>query len=37
MTVLLLKNEAYTGAGIIINSKFLNNLKVPDESIIKNN
>ena len=30
-----IKNEAYTGAGIIINSKFLNNLKVPDESIIK--
>ncbi len=27
--------EAYTGPGIIINSKFLNNLKVPDESIIK--
>ena len=31
----VIKNEAYTGAGIIINSKFLNNLKVPDESIIK--
>ena len=28
-------NEAYTGAGKIINSDFLNNLKVPDESIIK--
>ncbi len=26
---------AYTGAGIIINSSFLNNLKVPDQSIIK--
>ena len=31
----VIKSEAYTGAGIIINSKFLNNLKVPDESIIK--
>jgi len=30
-----IKNEAYTGPGIIINSNFLNNLKVPDESIIK--
>ncbi len=27
------ENEAYAGPGIIINSKFLNNLKVPDESI----
>ena len=27
--------EAYTGPGKIINSKFLNGLKVPDESIIK--
>ncbi len=27
--------EAYTGPGIIFNSKFLNDLKVPDESIIK--
>ena len=27
--------EAYTGPGIIFNSKFLNGLKVPDESIIK--
>ena len=26
-------NEAYSGAGVIINSKFLNNLNVPDESI----
>jgi len=25
--------EAYSGTGVIINSKFLNNLKVPDESI----
>ena len=31
----VIKDEAYTGAGIIFNSKFLNNLKVPDESIIK--
>ena len=28
-------NEAYTGEGIIINSKFLNGLKVPEESITK--
>ena len=27
------ENEAYAGPGVIINSKFLNNLKVPDESI----
>ena len=27
--------EAYTGKGTIINSKFLNNLKVPEESVIK--
>ncbi len=27
--------EAYTGTGLIINSEFLNNLKVPDESIIE--
>ncbi len=27
--------EAYSGSGIIINSKFLNGLKVPEESIIK--
>ena len=27
--------EAYTGSGIVINSNFLNGLKVPDESIIK--
>ena len=26
-------DEAYTGPGVIINSKFLNNLNVPDESI----
>ena len=29
------KNEAYTGPGILINSEFLNGLKAPDESIIK--
>jgi leucyl-tRNA synthetase len=28
-------NEAYTGGGIIFNSKFLNGLKVPDQSILK--
>ena len=28
-------DEAYTGPGIIINSEFLNNLKVPEESIIE--
>ena len=27
--------EAYTGPGVIINSNFLNGLKVPDESIVK--
>ena len=27
--------EAYTGSGSIINSKFLNNLQVPDESVIE--
>ncbi len=27
--------EAYTGPGLIINSKFLNDLKAPDESIIE--
>jgi len=29
------KSEAYIGTGVIINSDFLNGLKVPDESIIK--
>ena len=29
------KNEAYTGGGKIINSDFLNGLKVPEESISK--
>ena len=28
-------NEAYTGPGILFNSKYLDNLKVPDESILK--
>jgi len=27
------KNEAYSGTGVLINSEFLNNLKVPSESI----
>ena len=27
------KDEAYAGSGVIINSKFLNNLNVPDQSI----
>ena len=30
-----INNEAYTGEGYLYNSKFLNNLKVPEESIIK--
>ncbi len=30
-----IKKEAYTGPGIIINSNYLNGLKVPEESIIK--
>ena len=30
-----IKNEAYTGDGYLYNSKFLNDLKVPNESIIK--
>ena len=29
------KKEAYSGPGRIINSKFLNNLKVPEESVIE--
>jgi len=29
------KNEAYTGPGTIFNSDFLDNLKVPEESILK--
>ena len=32
---LVVKKEAYTGGGKIINSEFLNGLNVPDESIIK--
>ena len=31
------QNEAYVGAGIIINSKFLNGLSVPEKSINRNN
>jgi leucyl-tRNA synthetase len=31
----VVKNEAYTGPGKLINSDFLNGLKVPDESISK--
>ncbi len=30
-----IKDEAYTGSGIIFNSSFLNGLNVPEESIIK--
>jgi len=30
-----IEKKAYTGPGIIINSNFLNNFKVPEESIIK--
>ncbi len=29
------KNEAYTGPGVIINSKFLDGLKVPENSVIE--
>ena len=29
------KNEAYSGSGIIINSDLLNGLKVPEESVVK--
>ena len=29
------KDEAYSGPGVLINSEFLNRLKVPEESIIK--
>ncbi len=29
------KDEAYSGPGVLINSEFLNKLKVPEESIIK--
>ncbi len=31
----IVETEAYSGSGIIINSEFLNGLKVPEESIIK--
>ena len=30
-----IKDKAYTGSGIIYNSKFLDNLKAPDESVIE--
>ncbi len=30
-----IKNDAYTGPGFIFNSKFLNDLRVPQESIVK--
>ncbi len=29
------KKEAYSGPGVIINSEYLNNLKVPEESVLK--
>jgi leucyl-tRNA synthetase len=32
---LIIKDEAYTGPGRIYNSKFLNNLKAPEESTLK--
>ena len=35
MKILKVTNEAYTGPGIIFNSKFLNGLKAPENSIIK--
>ena len=35
MMTLNVKKEAYTGPGLIINSEFLNGLKVPDDSISK--
>ena len=31
----VVKNEAYPGPGIIINSDFLNGLEAPDQSIIE--
>jgi len=31
----IVKDKAYTGSGIIVNSEFLNGLKVPEESISK--
>ena len=35
MIILKVKDEAYTGPGILINSSFLNGLKAPEESILK--
>ena len=32
----MVQNEAYSGPGLIINSEYLNGLKVPEESV-KNN
>jgi leucyl-tRNA synthetase len=32
---LIVKNKAYTGPGIIYNSKFLNGLKAPNESVLE--
>ena len=32
---LTIENEAYTGPGIIYNSKFLNGLKAPEESVVE--
>ena len=34
--ILKLKNEAYSGPGIIINSDFLNGLEAPENSVIRN-
>ena len=31
----VIKDKAYTGSGVIYNSKFLNNLKAPDESVVE--
>ena len=35
MILMKLKNEAYSGPGVIINSEYLNNLKVPEESVLE--
>jgi len=32
---LIIKNEAYTGPGVIYNSEFLDGLKAPEESVLK--
>ena len=31
----MVQNEAYSGPGLIINSEYLNGLKVPEESVKK--